>query len=538
MLRADDLEALNDGIFDLLFEGAILNTIAFSALCCVCFVFMLIALVRRLRKRWDSGFYVLLCASAFVWSLFSFLVSYPVLPMDADLFFRFRFVGLVLLPALLMLHIRLQVSYKELRRFVVVLCFVVPAFLILVLFRDTFIPEFARVLPPLEGARLHMLGFYIYVFVMVIQAYLLCFRVLYQMPLRTRRSTKLLLVSVTALALLFAMDVFWESRLAPVIPQGAAFDILLPLAAPFAVFCVVYPLHKALYSMPASDVIVTSREFIMKGLHTTVLVLNQRNQVLDWNRKDWGGDFPLPKPLFKEPFAAYQGRILDSGGGRVSHHNENILIVSHGDTEMHFLICRYIVGNSSRSFGTVVEFSEVTPVYDTLRYFEEIAHIDSLTGLQNRNAHLKNIQQNMKPECMPLLVIVGDLNRLKYINDIHGHILGDELIKSAADVISRVMPENATVARVGGDEFVLLVPNGSVEVAQEFISRSNALCSELTHEIFRQPSISWGYALMMSLEQSYNDVFAEADKMMYEYKKARVEFSSSGSIPEGATKPN
>ena len=88
------------------------------------------------------------------------------------------------------------------------------------------------------------------------------------------------------------------------------------------------------------------------------------------------------------------------------------------------------------------------------------------------------------------------------------------------------------VKEIGGDEFVLLVPNGSEETAVEFITKANTMCGSAQDDKANKPSVSWGYSIMTSIEQSYNELFAEADQMMYEYKKRRVEFSSSGTLPK------
>jgi len=270
----------------------------------------------------------------------------------------------------------------------------------------------------------------------------------------------------------------------------------------------------------------------MRGLNTTVLVLNRRFQILDWNRKDWDIGFPLPKPRYKEPYPEYMKRVLNQYSGRVSPHNSEIVIITRDGKEVHFLLRTHEIGYKNKMFGYVVEISEVTQIYSKLRDFEMIAHVDNLTGLYNRNAYLDYTQKIISEENMPLAILVGDLNELKRMNDVYGHLAGDDLIIAVAKVINEAKPENAFVARVGGDEFVVLVPNCSEDEAIEFIKKSNAKCSSIRDEKYKAPSVSWGYSIMTSPEQSYNDMFAEADKMMYAYKKSRVEFSSSGILPK------
>jgi len=407
-----------------------------------------------------------------------------------------------------------------------------PVIFALLIIRDVFFPHVLSFLPQHTESFWLLLAFYVYAMFALIKSYLLCFNVFYQMPPRTRRSTKSIFVSVIALTIIIITDVFWHTNIEEMIPKNEWTDILIPLFTPLMLALVIYPLFDSLFIMPASDVIVTSREFIMRGLNTTVLVLNRRFQILDWNKKDWEIGFPLPKPKYKEPYSEYMKRILNQYNGKVSPHNSEIVIISRDNKEVHFLLRTHEVGYKNKMYGFVVEISEVTQIYSKLRDIEQIAHIDTLTGLYNRNAYLDYMQSIITEEKMPLSIIVGDLNELKRMNDVYGHLAGDELIQTVAKVILEAKPDNAFVARVGGDEFVVLVPNSNEETAVEFIKKSNALCSAIKDEKYRTPSVSWGYSVMTSVEQAYNDLFAEADKMMYEYKKMRVEFSSAGILPK------
>jgi len=532
MELTDELIDMNQRFEHLLYNEMLLSKVAYGFLCAACLFFIFVAVFKMIQKRWHSIFFILLSLSVLFWSALSLLAILPRFSGNAYLFDSLKVIGMVPLPALLTLHISLQVSYKGLRLHTILLLLAVPAFLVLIILRDIFFPYVLSFLPAGNNTAWYMYIFYAYAILALIKAYILCFNVFYQMPPRARRSTKSTFISVISLTLLIAFHAMWSTIVNDVLPKGIVVELLLPLAAPIALGFFTYPLFDSMYIMPASDVIVTSREFIMRGLNTTVLVLNRRHQILDWNRKDWDSSFPLPKPKYKEPYPLYLKRVLNQYSGRVSPHNTDIVIVTKDGVETHFLLRAHEIGFQERMFGFVVEVSEVTPLYTKLRYFEEIAHIDTLTGLNNRNAYIDYTQQVIKEENMPLLILVGDLNELKRINDVHGHLEGDELIKTVAKIIDETKPEKAFVARVGGDEFVLLVPNGSEEIAIEFITKANTMCGSAQDDKANKPSVSWGYAIMTSIEQSYNELFAEADQMMYEYKKRRVEFSSSGTLPK------
>jgi len=419
-----------------------------------------------------------------------------------------------------------------LRLYEILLFLAAPLILSLIILRDAFLPNVLSVLPMHTESIWYSVAFYAYAVTALIKSYLLCFNVFYQMPPRTRRSTKSTLIGVISLTLIIIVNILWYTSFEEWIPQNEWMDIIIPLIIPIALAFVIYPLFDAMYIMPASDVIVTSREFIMRGLSTTVLVLNRRFQILDWNRKDWDSGFPLPKPRYKEPYPEFMKRVLNQLSGKVSPHNSEIVIITKDSKEVHFLLRTHEVGYKNKKFGFVVEISDVTQIYSKLREFELIAHIDTLTGLYNRNAYLDYTQKIIINENMPLAILVGDLNELKRMNDVYGHLAGDELIKAVAKVISEAKPDNAFVSRVGGDEFVVLIPNSSEDAAIDFIKKSNSLCSSIKNEKHNAPSVSWGYSIMTSIDQSYNDLFAEADKMMYEYKKNRVAFTSSGILPK------
>jgi len=531
MELTDELVDWNRRIENMLLSGMMLSKIAYWFLTGMCVIFFSIALYKLLRRRWSSFFLILVCASTFIWSLLSLLALYSTMQNVTDFLNSLRYVGMIPLPALLTMHIHSQVSYKQLRPISVVFYLIAPTFFIFVILRELLFPQVLSMLPLNTEGPWYLFSFYFYAAIALIHSYLLCFNVFYQMPPRARRSTRSTFVSVITLTFLFALSAMWGVSFENFATRSIILDLLFPLAAPIALTIFIYPLFDSMYIMPASDVIVTSREFIMKGMNTTVLVLNRRHQILDWNRRDWNRGFPLPKPVYKEAYPAYLKRVLSQAAGKVSPFNTDIFIMNVNGAEEHFMIRAHEVGSKQKMLGSVVEIAEVTPIYQKLRYFEEIAHIDTLTGLHNRNAYIDRISQILQPENMPLLVLVGDLNKLKQINDIHGHLAGDELIKSAAKSIKDVKPENSFLARVGGDEFVLLVPNGTAELAEKFISASISACGVIEDESTYTPSISWGYSLMTSTDQSYNEVFAQADSMMYEYKKNRAQFSSSGTLP-------
>jgi diguanylate cyclase (GGDEF)-like protein/PAS domain S-box-containing protein len=121
--------------------------------------------------------------------------------------------------------------------------------------------------------------------------------------------------------------------------------------------------------------------------------------------------------------------------------------------------------------GTV---EDVTELREYKERIERQARLDDLTGLANRSLLRERLQEavsNASADDTRFALVFVDLDRFKYINDSLGHHAGDELLCVTAARLTACAPPGTTVARVGGDEFVLLVP-GADEAAARTLTRS------------------------------------------------------------------
>jgi len=104
---------------------------------------------------------------------------------------------------------------------------------------------------------------------------------------------------------------------------------------------------------------------------------------------------------------------------------------------------------------------------------------DPLTGLFNRRYLQEEMLRLDRPANLPLSVAIFDINGLKLINDAMGHQAGDQLLEKAGAALQRECRGNDVAARVGGDEFVLLLPKTQPELAKKIVQRiENAIASE------------------------------------------------------------
>lgn len=154
---------------------------------------------------------------------------------------------------------------------------------------------------------------------------------------------------------------------------------------------------------------------------------------------------------------------------------------------------------------------------------EEIRYLsfhDQLTGLYNRRFYEEELQRIDVDRSLPITVIMGDVNSLKFVNDAFGHREGDALIAQVAHAIKQSCRTEDIVARTGGDEFSLVLPLTNFITAQNVLRRISAALSDVKAGIV-SASVSFGVATKISGEQNIQDIIKKAEDRMYRNKLDR-----------------
>ena len=169
---------------------------------------------------------------------------------------------------------------------------------------------------------------------------------------------------------------------------------------------------------------------------------------------------------------------------------------------------------------------------------ERAARTDRLTGLPNRLAfeeHFAREAARAARTDRPFAMLLADLDRFKELNDTCGHLAGD----SALARLGRVLPEELrtvdVAARVGGDEFAILLPDTDIEAARQIGERIAGVVQERTTMCARPVSLSFGASTFGLHGQTLDDLTRAADEALYEAKRGRPLAPRVADVPRSET---
>ena len=226
--------------------------------------------------------------------------------------------------------------------------------------------------------------------------------------------------------------------------------------------------------------------------------------------------FVLQNEETEEPVESPVEKVL-STGKIIGLANHTIIINRYGEKISIADSAAPIKNEEGKIFGVVMVFRDVRAEKAHQNEILFLSYHDALTGLYNRRFVETELQRLNADNCVPVSVIMGDVNGLKITNDVFGHATGDELLKNVSAVFKETCMPNDIVARWGGDEFLLILTNKTIDYAGQIMEklRSNFLNRKVgTFQL----SVSLGCAERNSPTQRMEQVIRQAEEWMYHQK--------------------
>jgi len=159
----------------------------------------------------------------------------------------------------------------------------------------------------------------------------------------------------------------------------------------------------------------------------------------------------------------------------------------------------------------------ISNAYKKFLDYKKIKHMnthDNLTGLFERKHFMKIINEYENEECLPLGIIIADINGLKLINNSYGHDRGDQIIIQTAEMLRTTMRKKDLIGRWGGDEFIILLPK-TKRIDVEFLARQLQTLETPLQFGDIELSLSTGSAVKTKMEQNIRNIIKEADQALY-----------------------
>lgn len=150
---------------------------------------------------------------------------------------------------------------------------------------------------------------------------------------------------------------------------------------------------------------------------------------------------------------------------------------------------------------------------------EMLVRMDSMTGLYNHEAALQILSEVIEKSSKetPLSLIIADIDDFKQVNDRHGHLIGDRVIKDVAEAITRAAKPNGIVCRYGGEEFMIVLPETDLAAASQTAEKIRQALSDNHNEYRIAITLSGGVSQFGG--ETMNEFIHRTDNKLYQAKR-------------------
>ena len=290
---------------------------------------------------------------------------------------------------------------------------------------------------------------------------------------------------------------------------------------------------------------IIDKELLGADLKLCKLILNDIGAyvfVKDKNKKYIYAN-QLTEELFKDCFDSVIGRTDDElfdlvSSSNIKDNDDNVLKFGHciknteiniikstGEKRVYLSVKKPIYNTNQEIVGIFGVSTDITEIHTLQKELEVQATTDSLTGLFNRRFFFKLAGQFLSESTRhnkPLSLIMLDIDLFKQINDKYGHPIGDVVLQFIASQAKSLLRKEDVLARIGGEEFAILLPNTNINSAQliaekirKFID-SQSITGDWVGEI--KPKLSIGVSSFAKGDSEFYQIYVRSDEALYQAK--------------------
>lgn len=170
-------------------------------------------------------------------------------------------------------------------------------------------------------------------------------------------------------------------------------------------------------------------------------------------------------------------------------------------------------------FGFFIIFSSsVVTIKSSINSLKEMARTDPLTGVSNARGFAQMAEAEIERFVRygrPFSLAYLDVDNFKTVNDTYGHSVGDELLVQFVEILRRNLRRTDILARIGGDEFVVLLPETRPKLAQRVMNRLKETLSKEMQDGDQSVTVSIGLVTFLAPPLSVDEMITQADNVMY-----------------------